>query len=212
MLLQPASDFGGLMISVAARPGSSGQLDVERPPQEVDIPDGPFWCVFDRCSLDLAWVPADDLVENRRPHDRGATRPGPTWPRWATDSPPSSPSMTPSSTASASSDPMWPEASSSVTTGASQYCAHHFQGSLNWLGIEDDAAVFGGPQGNGVAERFMRTIKEQCLWSRLFEDTDDLRQAVATFIQTYNDGWLIERLGHWTPREAFKEATAQVAA
>jgi putative transposase len=77
----------------------------------------------------------------------------------------------------------------------SQYRACHFQGSLN-----------------GVAERFMRTIKEQCLWSRLFEDTDDLRQGVATFIQTYNDEWLIERLGHRTPREAFNEATAQVAA
>ncbi len=94
----------------------------------------------------------------------------------------------------------------------SQYRAHHFQGSLNWLGIEDDAAFVGEPQGNGVAERFMRTIKEQCLWSRLFEDTDDLRQGVATFIQTYNDEWLIERLGHRTPREAFNEATAQVAA
>ena len=94
----------------------------------------------------------------------------------------------------------------------SQYRAHHFQGSLNWLGIEDDAAFVGEPQGNGVAERFMRTIKEQCLWSRLFEDTDDLRQGVASFIQTYNDEWLIERLGHRTPREAFNQATAQVAA
>ena len=94
----------------------------------------------------------------------------------------------------------------------SQYRSHHFQGSLNWLGIEDDAAFVGEPQGNGVAERFMRTIKEQCLWSRLFEDVDDLRQGVATFIQTYNDEWLIERLGHRTPREAFNEATAQVAA
>ena len=53
----------------------------------------------------------------------------------------------------------------------SQYRSHHFQGSLNWLGIEDDAAFVGEPQGNGVAERFIRTIKEQCLWSRLFEDS-----------------------------------------
>jgi putative transposase len=94
----------------------------------------------------------------------------------------------------------------------SQYRAHHFQGSLNWLGIEDDAAFVGEPQGNGVAERFIRTLKEQCLWARLCNDLDELRQAVATFIQTYNDEWLIERLGHRTPREAFIEATAQVAA
>src|SRR3981189_1874622 len=77
----------------------------------------------------------------------------------------------------------------------SQYRSGHFQGALNWLGIEDDAAFVGEPQGNGVAERFMRTIKEQCLWSKLFDDVDDLRQGVATFIETYNNEWLIERLG-----------------
>ena len=94
----------------------------------------------------------------------------------------------------------------------SQYRAHHFQGSLNWLGIEDDAAFVGEPQGNGVAERFIRTLKEQCLWARLCDDVDDLRQAIATFVETYNNQWLIERLGHRTPREAFNQATAPVAA
>jgi putative transposase len=94
----------------------------------------------------------------------------------------------------------------------SQYRAHHFQGSLHWLGIEDDAAFVGEPQGNGVAERFIRTLKEQCLWAWLCEDVDELRQFVASFIETYNDQWLIERLGHRTPREAFAAATVQVAA
>ena len=94
----------------------------------------------------------------------------------------------------------------------SQYRSDHFQGSLTWLGIQDDAAFVGEPQGNGVAERFMRTLKEQCLWSKLFEDVDDLRQGVTSFIETYNNEWLIERLGHCTPREAFIEATTVKAA
>jgi transposase InsO family protein len=94
----------------------------------------------------------------------------------------------------------------------SQYRSGHFQGSLSWLGIEDDAAFVGEPQGNGVAERFMRTIKEQCLWSRLFADVDDLRQGVDAFIELYNNEWLIERLGHRTPREAFRDATTAEAA
>ena len=94
----------------------------------------------------------------------------------------------------------------------SQYRSQHFQGSLSWLGIVDDAAFVGEPQGNGVAERFMRTLKEQCLWSRLFEDVDDLRQGVAAFVDAYNDEWLIERLGHRTPREAFRDAMAAEAA
>jgi len=41
---------------------------------------------------------------------------------------------------------------------------------------------------------------------------DDLRQGVADFIETYDKEWLIERLGHRTPREAFREATAAEAA
>jgi putative transposase len=94
----------------------------------------------------------------------------------------------------------------------SQYRSWHFQGSLRWLGIEDDAAFVGEPQGNGVAERFMRTLKEQCLWSRLFDDVDDLRQGVGAFVELYNEQWLIERLGHRTPREAFSDATAAAAA
>jgi hypothetical protein len=39
-----------------------------------------------------------------------------------------------------------------------------------------------------------------------------VRQHLATSTKTYKDEWLIECLGHRTPREAFIEATALVAA
>ena len=85
----------------------------------------------------------------------------------------------------------------------SQYRAHHFQGSLAWLGIADDASYVGEPECNGVAERFIRTLKEQCLWAELYEDVDHLRQAVSAFTELYNTEWLIERLGHRTPQETY---------
>ncbi len=94
----------------------------------------------------------------------------------------------------------------------SQYRSHHFLGSLAWLGIQDDAAYVGEPECNGVAERFIRTLKEQCLWAELYEDLDHLRQAVGTFTEAYNTEWLIERLGHRTPREAYAAATLEDAA
>lgn len=94
----------------------------------------------------------------------------------------------------------------------SQYRSHHFSGTLGWLGISDDPAYPGEPEGNGCAERWIRTLKEQCLWARVYEDADDLRQGVAAFTHLYNTEWLIERHGHLTPREAYAAWQAEEAA
>ena len=78
--------------------------------------------------------------------------------------------------------------------------------------MTDDPAYPGEPEGNGCIERWIRTLKEQCLWARLYRDIDDLRQAVATFTHTYNNEWLIERLGHRTPRETYADSLTSAAA
>jgi putative transposase len=93
-----------------------------------------------------------------------------------------------------------------------QYRSAHFLGSIGWLGIADDAAFLGEPETNGCAERWIRTLKEQCLWAQLHDSVDELRQAVTTFVKTYNAQWLIGRLGHRTPKEAYQDATTTAAA
>ncbi len=93
-----------------------------------------------------------------------------------------------------------------------QYRSHHFLGSITWLGLDNDAAFIGEPETNGCAERFIRTLKEQCLWAELHDTVDELRRAVRTWTHTYNTEWLIQRHGHHTPREAFASATTEVAA
>jgi putative transposase len=93
-----------------------------------------------------------------------------------------------------------------------QYTSGHFQGAISWLGIEDSPAFAGEPPCNGCAERFIRTLKEQCLWARLYEDVEDLGQAVIAFSRRYNDEWLIERHGHCTPRDAYAAAIENRAA
>ncbi len=50
-----------------------------------------------------------------------------------------------------------------------QYRSAHFLGSIGWLGIADDAAFLGEPETNGCAERWIRTLKDQCLWVRLHD-------------------------------------------
>ena len=94
----------------------------------------------------------------------------------------------------------------------SQYRSFHFQGSLRWLGITDDPAYVGEPETNGCAERWIRTLKDQCLWTEQHDTVDELRVAVATFVETYNSEWLIERHGHRTPREAYLDAQHAEAA
>jgi transposase InsO family protein len=93
-----------------------------------------------------------------------------------------------------------------------QYRSAHFQGSIAWLGIADDAAFLGEPETNGCAERWIRTLKEQCLWPELHDTIDQLRQAVTGFVDRYNTSWLIQRHGHLTPKEAYQAAQATAAA
>jgi putative transposase len=93
-----------------------------------------------------------------------------------------------------------------------QYRSAHFLGSIGWLGIADDAAFLGEPETNGCAERWIRTLKEQCLWAELHDTIDQLRLAVTGFVHSYNTQWLIGRHGHRTPKEAYQAAQMTAAA
>jgi putative transposase len=93
-----------------------------------------------------------------------------------------------------------------------QYRSGHFLGSIGWLGIADDAAFLGEPETNGCAERWIRTLKEQCLWAELHDTIEELRLAVSGFVDRYNTSWLIQRHGHRTPKEAYQAAQATAAA
>jgi putative transposase len=93
-----------------------------------------------------------------------------------------------------------------------QYRSGHFLGSIAWLGITDDAAFLGEPETNGCAERWIRTLKEQCWWTELHDTIDQLRQAVSGFVDRYSTSWLIQRHGHQTPKEAYQAARASAAA
>jgi transposase InsO family protein len=85
-----------------------------------------------------------------------------------------------------------------------QYTSSHFQGSLSWLGICDSPAYVGEPPCNGCAERFVRTLKEQVIWTKRWETIEDLAEAIRAFVELYNERWLIERHGHRSPREVYR--------
>ncbi len=83
----------------------------------------------------------------------------------------------------------------------SQYMSHDFQKEISWLGASSSPAFIRAPEGNGCAERFIRTLKENLLWVRTFRTVEELRLALLEFRQTYNERWLIERHGHRSPAQ-----------
>ena len=83
----------------------------------------------------------------------------------------------------------------------SQYVSHDFQAEIRFLGIESSPAFVREPEGNGCAERFIRTLKENLLWVRRFDTVEELRLALLAFKQTYNQTWIIERHGYKTPAQ-----------
>jgi len=96
----------------------------------------------------------------------------------------------------------------------SQYVSDYVQDELRFLGITSSPAFVREPEGNGVAARFIRTLKEQLLWVRPFATVEALRVALLEFKERYNRGWLCERHGHQTPaavRAQFATATAAAA-
>jgi putative transposase len=84
----------------------------------------------------------------------------------------------------------------------SQYDAKDFQDEVRYLGLLPSPAFVRSPQCNGCIERFNRTLQEQVFDVNNFETIEEARSAIAIFIEDYNQFWLIERLGHRSPREA----------
>ena len=78
----------------------------------------------------------------------------------------------------------------------SQYMSHDFQEELAFLGIDSSPAFVRAPEGNGCAERFVRSLKENLLWVRTFATAEELRQALLDFKRTFNQNWIIQRHGY----------------
>ena len=84
----------------------------------------------------------------------------------------------------------------------SQYLSDHFLNQIKYWGIRPSFGFVEEPETNGVAERWNRTLKEQAIYGRVFQNLDDVRAAVADFVERYNQSWRLEKLRYLTPIEA----------
>jgi putative transposase len=92
-----------------------------------------------------------------------------------------------------------------------QYIADAWINEVKWLGITISPSYVGEPECNGVMERFIRTLKEQCIYLHRFQSLAEAQQIIGEFIARYNAEWLIERLGYRTPAEARADAQRRAA-
>jgi transposase InsO family protein len=93
----------------------------------------------------------------------------------------------------------------------SQYMSNDFQKELRFLGIESSPAFVRAPEGNGCAECFIGTLKENLLWVCTFDTVEELRRALLEFRETYNATWLIERHG-FRPPNTIRQEQLSIAA
>lgn len=90
----------------------------------------------------------------------------------------------------------------------SNYMSHDFQTEIAFLGITASPSFVREPEGNGVAERFIRTLKENFLWVYTFNTIEDLRQGLLDFAWHYNATWMVAKHGYKTPDQVRAEQRA----
>ena len=79
------------------------------------------------------------------------------------------------------------------------YMSDDFQDEIAF-GIDASPSFVREPEGNGVAERFIRTVEENLLWVQRFETIEELRLLIE-FADWYNTHWLVARHRHRTPAQ-----------
>ena len=82
------------------------------------------------------------------------------------------------------------------------------QSEIRFLGLESSPAFVREPEGNGCAERFIRTLKEQLLWIRSFRTIEEMRVALHAFKDLYNSKWIVQKHGYLTPEQAREKLIA----
>jgi len=95
--------------------------------------------------------------------------------------------------------------------------SEYFQNQLTFFGMAPSFAFVREPETNGVAERFIRTLKEQIVFGRIYLDIEEVRAAVRGYFERYNHHWLLEKNGYRSPTETRRHwmaatITAQEAA
>jgi transposase InsO family protein len=76
-----------------------------------------------------------------------------------------------------------------------------FMKACSTLGIQQAFTSYKNPKGNADTERFMRTLKEECLWLQECTYPFQLMSAFTGWIDYYNEHYLHSALGYQSPSQ-----------
>lgn len=76
-----------------------------------------------------------------------------------------------------------------------------FKAECNNLGIEQVFTAYNNPKGNADTERFMRTLKEECLWLQEWSGLSQVKKELEQWFEEYNTGYLHSALGYMPPAQ-----------
>jgi transposase InsO family protein len=93
-----------------------------------------------------------------------------------------------------------------------QYLSDHFTNQIKFRGIHPSHSFVAEPRGNGVVERFNRTLKEQVIHGRVYRNLDEPRNAVRQFADRYNAQWQVEKNSFLSPNQAREQWNAAMSA
>ena len=86
------------------------------------------------------------------------------------------------------------------------FSSKSYVGLVKGYGLKQEFITPYTPQQNGMVERLIRTIKEQCIYHHRFESIRQAERIIADWIQFYNEERPHQSLGMKSPTECFKLA------
>jgi len=84
------------------------------------------------------------------------------------------------------------------------FTSKRYTATVDAYGMNQEFITPYTPEQNGMIERFIRTIKEECIWQNHFESITQANNVIGRWIRYYNQQRPHQALGYITP-EAFKD-------
>ena len=84
------------------------------------------------------------------------------------------------------------------------FTSRRYTGTVRAYGLAQEFITPYTPEQNGLVERFIRSIKEECIWHHRFESLSHAREVIGRWIKYYNTRRPHQALGYKSPVEAYK--------